>query len=142
MKTVVVDADVLIALVNKDDSLAEKTIEMLQKLYDKGVKLVYPATTIVEAVTAIQRKLSNPGLASELARMIRDSQLDILQVDQTILELAETLFKPYGSKQNTLFDAVVAATAKNIKADAIFGFDSWYEKVGLKLVVNLIEVEK
>jgi predicted nucleic acid-binding protein len=138
MKTVVVDTDVLIALVNKDDALATKTIETLQNLYDKGVKLVYPSTAIVEAVTAIQRKLSNPVLTSELTQMIRDSQLEIVSVDQSTLELAETLFKPYGSKQNTLFDATVAATVKTIKADAVFSFDSWYEKVGLKLAVNLI----
>jgi predicted nucleic acid-binding protein len=138
MMTVVVDADVLIALVNKDDALATKTIKTLESLYNKGAKLVYPSTSIVEAITAIQRKLNNPDLTNELAQMIRDSQFDVVSVDQTILELAETLFKPYGSKQNTLFDAVVGATAKSIKADAVFSFDGWYEKVGLKLATSLI----
>ena len=71
--------------------------------------------------------------------MIKESQFPIIAVDQEILELAEALFDPYGSKQNTLFDAVVAAIAKKQKADAIFSFDVWYEKIGLTLAFNILE---
>lgn len=35
------------------------------------------------------------------------------------------LYNPHGSKQNTLFDAVVATIAKELNADAIFSFDEW-----------------
>lgn len=139
MKTVVVDTDALIALINKGDTLATKSIEILGVLYKKEVKLIYPATTIVEAITTVQRKLSNPMLATELAQMLRSGQFDIVAVDQEILELAETLFKPGGSKQNTMFDSIVAAVAKTLGADAIFSFDKWYEKIGLKLATSLVQ---
>ena len=57
--------------------------------------------------------------------------------DDAVLAEALTLFNPHGSKQNTLFDAVVAALAKRLDADAIFSFDSWYEKRGFRLVAQL-----
>ena len=139
MKVAIVDSDALIALLNKDDSLADKAIKTLESLHMQGVRLLYPATTLVETTTALQRKLSNPSLASEVIRMIKESQFTVVPVDQEILELAELLFRPQGSKQNTLFDAVVAAIAKKLNADAIFGFDAWYEKVGFTLASSLTE---
>ena len=139
MKTVVVDTDGLIALVNKDDVLALDAVKTLEDLHASEVKLVYPSTTIVEAITTFQSKLSNSGLAGDMAQMLRDGQFNIVPVDQNILEQAETLFKPKGSKQNTMFDAVVAAVAKTTNADAIFSFDKWYEKVGLRLATSLFK---
>lgn len=139
MKTVVVDTDALIALVNKDDALASDAVRTLQDLYANEVKLVYPSTTIVEAITTFQRKLSNSGLAGDIAQMLRGGQFNIVPVDQNILEEAELLFKPDGSKQNTMFDAVVAVVANAINADAIFSFDRWYEKVGLRLASSLFK---
>lgn len=139
MKTVVVDTDALIALVNKDDVLALDAVKTLENLYASEVKLVYPATTIVEVITTFQRKLSNSGLAGDMVQMLRDGQFNIVPVDQNLLEQAETLFKPKGSKQNTMFDAVVAAVAKTTNADAIFSFDKWYEKVGLRLATSLFK---
>lgn len=137
METVVVDTDALIALISKDDALAAKAIETLESLYKREVKLLYPSTTIVETITTLQRKLSKPSLAHEINQMIRSGQFNIISVDQTTLELAETLFKPSGSKQNTMFDATVAAIAMAIEADAIFSFDKWYEKIGLRLATSL-----
>ena len=139
MKTVVVDTDALIALVNKDDALASDAVRTLQDLYANEVKLVYPSTTIVEAITTFQRKLSNSSLAGDIAQMLRGGQFNIVPVDQNILEEAELLFKPDGSKQNTMFDAVVAVVANAINADAIFSFDRWYEKVGLRLASSLFK---
>ena len=46
------------------------------------------------------------------------------------------------AKKNTLFDAVVAAIAKRLNADAIFSFDEWYRKIGLTLTDDLIQARK
>jgi predicted nucleic acid-binding protein len=45
-----------------------------------------------------------------------------------VLNAAAALFKPHGSKHNTIFDAIVAALAQKHHAQAIFSFDDWYEK--------------
>ncbi len=139
MKTVIVDSDALIALLNKDDLLTDKAVKTLEGLYRLDTRLFYPATTLVETTTALQRKLSNAALTKDIVKMIRDSQFPVIAVDQEILESAESLFNSNGSKQNTLFDAVVAAIAKSQKADAVFSFDSWYEKIGLTLAFNILE---
>lgn len=54
-------------------------------------------------------------------------------IDEEILKLATKYFEHANSKKNTFFDAIVAATAKRLEADAIFSFDNWYTKLGFKL---------
>ena len=61
----------------------------------------------------------------------------IENIDKELLTEALKIFDPSGSKQNTLFDALVAATAKKLNTNVIFSFDDWYEKLGLKLAANL-----
>ncbi len=139
MKTVIVDSDALIALLNKDDLLAEKAIKTLEGLYKLEAKLLYPATTLIETTTTLQRRLSDASLTKEIVKMIKESQFPVIAVGQETIKMAESLFNPSGSKQNTLFDAVVAAIAKQQKADAVFSFDGWYEKVGLNLAYNITE---
>ena len=63
-------------------------------------------------------------------------------VDHAILTEAGDLFNPNGSKNNTLFDAVVAVIAKRLNAVAIFSFDEWYRKIGLTLTDDLIAARK
>jgi predicted nucleic acid-binding protein len=139
VKSVIVDSDALIALLNKDDLLADKAVKTLEGLYRQDTRLFYPATTLAETTTVLQRKLSNAALTKDIVKMIKDSQFPVIAVDQEILELAESLFNPNGSKQNTLFDAIVAVIAKRQKADAVFSFDAWYEKIGLTLAFNILE---
>lgn len=136
-RIVVVDADALIALFNEDDALAAQAEALLQRLIADEVMLLYPATTLVEAVTTLQRKLSRPLLAEQVVDLLHTDQLPIEPVDADILTHAIRLFDPKGSKQNTLFDAVVAATAQRHQAAAIFSFDGWYEKAGFRLVSSL-----
>lgn len=137
MKTAVVDSDALIALLNKDDALADEALQTLENLHRQEFRLLYPVTAITEATTTLQRKLSNSTLAAALVKMINESQLHVVAVDQEILKLAGSIFRPSGSKQNTLFDAVIAAVTKQYEADAVFSFDVWYEKIGLTLASRL-----
>lgn len=136
-RTVVVDADALIALLNKDDALAGRADALLQQLVADEAILLYPATTLVEAVTTLQRKLSQPALAAKVIDLLQADQIPVEPIDTEILTSAVLLFDPTGSKRNTLFDAVVAAVAKRQHADAIFSFDAWYEKAGFRLASNL-----
>ncbi len=54
-----------------------------------------------------------------------------------ILTQASNLFQPFGSKQNTLFDAIVATIARKYAAPDIFSFDEWYAKQGFTLIPQL-----
>ncbi len=139
MKTVIVDSDALIALLNKDDLLAGKAVKTLEGLYKLEAKLLYPATTLVETTTILQRRLSDASFTKKIIKMINESQFPVVAVDQETIKMAELLFNPNSSKQSTFFDAVVATIAKQQKADAVFSFDDWYEKVGLTLAYKIVD---
>lgn len=134
MKTVVVDSDGLVALLYQNDAHAQTAERILQSLIKQEARLLYPATVIVETATLFQLRLKQPAIAEQLAGMLREAEMEIVPVDGTSLGAALTLFRPReGSAHNTLFDAVVAATAKAYKADAIFSFDGWYKSLGFTL---------
>jgi predicted nucleic acid-binding protein len=107
-------------------------------LRDIKATLLYPATTITETATTFQRKLNRPDLASAITASVQAHQFIIEPINGDILLKAAQLFNPHGSKQNTIFDAVVASVAVKLNTKFIFAFDNWYEKVGLKLVSSLI----
>jgi predicted nucleic acid-binding protein len=135
--TIIVDADALIALFSEGDVHAAHSLELLDALIADGARLLHPATTIVEAVTTLQRRLNNPQAAAEVVHLVKEAKLVVEPVNDAVLADALALFNPHGSKQNTLFDAVVAAMARRLSASAIFSFDNWYEKQGFRLVTQL-----
>lgn len=57
-----------------------------------------------------------------------------------LLKQATFIFKPAGSKKNTLVDCSVVVIAKKIKADGVFAYDSFYTKQGLKLAEDLVKL--
>jgi predicted nucleic acid-binding protein len=134
---IIVDADALIALADTQDTHAQQALAIATRLQEMEAPLLYPATTIVEAATTLQRKLNKPAIVAQIVAGIKARHFIIEPVDEKILDEAAALFKPHGSKQNTLFDAIVAAVAFRYTARAVFSFDQWYTKVGLKLANQL-----
>lgn len=127
---VIGDADGLIALVNPQDFFHEKAIKLSSYLLKESIAIIYPDTAIAEAITTFQRKLSYPKYAELLLDYYKNDMFTVEYIDEAIMRVACGLFDPYKSKQNTFFDAIVAATAKTLSASAIFSFDSWYRKKG------------
>lgn len=138
-KTIVVgDADSLIALFLDYDANHERAISTLIKLNQARITAIYPNTAIAEAITTLLRKHSNPELVTYLTQQYRDDRFTVEYVDEKIMKLAIEIFNPQGSKQNTFFDAIVAACAKTLLTDAIFSFDDWYKKLGFKLASDFL----
>lgn len=140
MKThpiVVVDADAIIAQTNPDDILHTKAQKISSMLVAKNARIIYPATAILEASTHIQRVLKDSKTAFRIAQIAREPIFEIARVDQNLLSAALDYFSPTSSKKNTLFDCVVAATAQEYKADAIFSFDKFYKTNGFLLASAL-----
>lgn len=134
IKTIVIgDADSLIALFLDYDANHERATSTLAKLNQAGITAIYPNTAIAEAITTLLRKHSNPELASYLAQQYRDDRFAVEYVDERMMKRATEIFKPKGSKKNTFFDAIVAATAQELNTDAIFSFDDWYKKLGFTI---------
>lgn len=134
---IVGDSDALIALVYEDDQLNLRSREISQKLNRNNTQIIFPNTAIAEAITTLLRKHSNPKLAGYLSRQYEKNIFRIEYVDEDTMKLAVNIFNPISSKKNTFFDALVAATAKKLKAGTIFSFDTWYKKLGFNLASDL-----
>ena len=135
---IVVDTDALIGLFYEQDAHATEAFTIAQKLQSRNAKLIFPVTTLVETITALQRKMHRPDLVKQVVHLIEHTPLEIEPVDSTTLAESLSLFSPDGSKQDTLFDAIVATIATKQAARAIFSFDAWYEKRGFTLARDVV----
>ena len=133
---VVVDTDVIIAQNNPDDALHQRVETVYRKLESLGARLIYPATTVAEATTYIQRPLNSTASAYGTAQIL-SQEVEIVEINQQTIRSAIKYFSPTSSKKNTLFDCIVAAIAEEKQADAIFSFDNFYKKKGFKLASEL-----
>lgn len=134
---VIGDADGLIALLHSDDTNHPAAVVAAQKLVAQKAEILFPLTAVVEAATALQRRLGTPSLVEKIRQQVINGELLIEDVQKDILTRASELFSPFGSKQNTLFDAIVATIAQKYSTTSIFSFDEWYTKQGLTLIANL-----
>lgn len=135
---VVGDTDGLIAILSEEDANHKKAVATVVKLLQLEAQTVFPITSITETITTLKRKLNKPGLAASLIAQITSGNLSIEDVDKEMLNVALTVFDPKGSKKNTLFDALVIATAKKLNTKLIFSNDDWYTKQGFTLAAGLV----
>lgn len=134
---VVGDTDGLIAVLSSEDVNHDQAVAAATKLLQLDAQTVFPITSIVETVTTLKRKLNKPDLAASVIARITSGTLAIENVDTDMLNMALTVFDPAASKKNTLFDALVVATAKKLNSNVIFSTDNWYTKLGFKLASQL-----
>lgn len=134
---VVGDADAIVAQANSQDSNHNKAVKIAQGFVTAQVRVIYPVTAVMEAVTHIQRALNSGATAFGTASLMVDPAIEVVEVNKQTLSKAVSYFSPTTSKKNTLFDCVVAATAEEYKADAVFSFDKFYKSKGFKLASEL-----
>lgn len=134
---IVGDADALIALTIKTDSLHSRALAISKRVEDANDQIIFPNTAIAEAITTLLRKHSNPKLAGYLAKQYEKNIFSVEYVNEDIMKVAVNIFNPISSKKNTFFDALVAGTAKKLNAEMIFSFDSGYKKLGFQLASDL-----
>ena len=132
---VVADTDALIALALENDPNHKKAQQIANSLTRDLVTIIFPATVFPEAITLLKRAANQPEKAHLINRQYLAGAFQVEYISENIMKRAAEIFdKKAVSKQNTLFDAIVAATAEKLEADAIFSFDEWYPKLGFKLV--------
>lgn len=141
--TVIVDSDAFLALLYTADVHAGAAERTLTGLIARKTRFLYPASVITETATLVQRRLKLPEIAQQIVHMVKTQRLTITPVNQETIAAALSFYRPTeGSSHHTLFDAVVAATAKAYQADAIFSFDGWYKSLGFKLTGELVEQQQ
>ncbi len=134
---VVADADALVALTLEGDPLHKKAVEISRLLESRSLIVVFPVTVFPEASTFLKRALNQTEKAHKINHQLQKGAYSVQYLDKEILARATYYFDRADSKKNTFFDAIVAACAQNLKADAIFSFDEWYPKLGFKLASEL-----
>ncbi len=139
IKKVVIDSDAIYAIYNLNDPLHSRAIKTLQWLNNNHFQLIYPTSVIFEVMSLFQRVLSTPSVTMKMAELISRDLLIIYIIDVELLKESAAIFKPAGSKKNTLVDCSVVAIAKKIKVDGVFSYDEFYKKQGLKLAEDLFE---
>jgi len=137
-KIVIADADIIISLYFVDDANHQKVSDLITKAVNSFYTIKYPNTAILEAVTTLKRSLNKPEIATLVNNDFSNGKFNIVYVDGEIQKLASEIFAKEKSKKNTIFDAVVLATAKTLKAAGVFSFDTWYKKQRAKMVSDLI----
>ena len=136
-KIVVGDADALIGLSLEEDPHHENAHKIVEFLSKRAFTIIFPLTVFPEAITSLKRAANQPEKAHKLNKEYLDGVFQVEYVGEEIMRRAAEIFDKAKSKQNTLFDAIVAATAEKLEADAIFSFDDWYVKLGFKLAGDL-----
>lgn len=133
-KIAIGDADSLVALTYQGDANHLRAMKINQWLLSEEYEIVYPNTAILEAITALRRSLNLVNEAHAINKQYQAGVFLVKFVDKEIQERASLRFENTVSKKNTIFDAIVAATAEKLGADYIFSFDRWYSKEGFTLV--------
>ena len=139
-KIAVGDADGLISLALTFDPNHNLAVAGTIAFAKAGIEVIFPSTVFPEAITSLKRAANQPEKAHLLAKQFAQGAFNVAYVDQDIMNRACVIFDQTKSKQNTFFDAIVAATAENLEAEYIFSFDGWYPKLGHKLFTEMAGV--
>lgn len=138
-RNVVVDSDAIFALYNPNDPLNTKATHTFQQLIAQNFQLIYPTSVLFEIISLFQRVLPSPAVTYQLVDMIKHDSLLLHVVDADVLKESVSLFNPSGTKKNTLIDCSVVVVAKKIKAEAVFAYDNFYRKCGLKFAEEIVK---
>lgn len=141
-KVIVGDADALIALSLENDPHHQKAVTISRILTKAGMTIIFPVTVFPEAITSLKRAFNQPEKAHLINKQYQQGAYHVEYITPGCMSRASQIFDKAISKRNTLFDAIVAASAEKLKADAIFSFDDWYKKLGFKLVGDLVSLHE
>ena len=138
----ILDADAIIATLNEDDTNHVLAMKINTRLTEMQANILIPVTVIMETLTALKRVVNRSDLAKDLVEKLNKGDFPTLAVNTDTMYEALVFFDPLGSKQDTFFDAVIAAFAKKNVAKAIFSFDQGYKKKGFVLIADYLKLSK
>lgn len=89
---VIVDADAIIALSNKEDANHEKAKHILANFTTTRAQALFPTTAIGEAVTVLRGWLNKPDAAGSIIMRLLHGDLPLQAVDQQAIFDAAALY--------------------------------------------------
>lgn len=136
---VIIDADVLVALVKSDDSNYQKALNISESLQKRGCTWYISPYTIGEVVTVISYKVSQTA-AKKVLKELRKQNLNVLALNEEQLHLADNWFNKQSKKGTSYFDCYNMALLERYKnqLDAIFSFDTVYKRNGFATAEEVV----
>lgn len=110
---VFVDANVFIALFNKDDSLHVRGVQLWEMLQSEGV-LLYTSIFVLSETLTVLRLRAGKQAAHTFARVVFDETavLSVLYPDREDTHLAYNIFRQVVPKDFSFVDATIVAFAR------------------------------
>jgi predicted nucleic acid-binding protein len=128
---ILVDADALVALAKADDVNHAKALKLACKI--KNDLLYLSPFTVAEAATVFSYRFSH--LAARIfLKLVRQRNFTELSLDLKSRRLADEIFLAQNTRKTSWFDCLNAALYQLNSLDAIFSFDRFYRRMGLKLL--------
>ena len=125
-----VDANVFIAVLNKDDTLHERAVALWADLKREKRELVTLNVVASEALTVLSQRGSKM-LALELADTLYgagENDIDMIYADKTLEEKALERFRSIRSKNMSFVDTIILATLEQYAIPALASFDRTLQK--------------
>lgn len=112
-RAVFVDANVLVALFNKSDSLHAKAVVLWQLLREQGSRLVTSDFVLAEALTVLRLRASIPAalkFGDEL--LYKNKALEIISIDRSLVYQAFEIFSRIPARDVSFTDATIIALSQ------------------------------
>jgi len=133
-KKILLDADALIALINKDDSNHNRALKINQEFQKSGVSRYVSPFTIFETITVLSHKISHQIAKDFLIEVRKKDYFLTICLDEKNAILADKWFLKQTIKGISYFDCYNMALLERYKNQlyGIFSFDAIYKKNGFK----------
>lgn len=132
MDLTVLDAGVLIAVLNADDAHHDRAREAVAAVRDRGDRLVVPASAYAEILVAPLRQ--DPARGDLVDEFLEALPASVEPATREIARYAASLRARHGSRLR-LPDALVVATAIVLSADRVVTTDGRWPDVGIRVDV-------
>ena len=132
MGLTVLDAGVIIGVLDATDAHHDESIAVLSSAVEDGDTLVVPASVYAEVLVAPARRSRSAGRAVD--EFLADLPADVEPITRQLAARAAELRATHGARLK-LPDALVVACAMHLKADRILTTDRRWPRVAVRVEV-------
>ncbi len=127
---VFVDANVFIALLNKDDALHERAVSLWTQLKEKESRVATANGVVSEVITVLSQRASK-ALALQFADTIysRSRDIELIYADEEIETAALGHLRSWPTKNVSFVDAIIVAIMKQREIAHLASFDRAFRTI-------------
>lgn len=130
---VLVDSDVLVAIVKRDDVHHARVRKLLKVLVEDSCELWVTNQIVSETATVISNRIGMDAVRKFYSGL-DDLVTEKLFIDLGIESITWVLFLKQAKKGTSFVDCSNVVVCREYKLDKIFSFDGFYKRMGLKMV--------